>query len=202
MTSKHDQTAEPVERNVARASAPGLLHRPIPRAVWLPFAIFGAFVALLLALNAGVLHVYQEYFTEKLPAVRVPWKALSASMGEAEVRALFPDTNVRCIAQATDMGDRVCYMSVERVDGYAALTVAFFFQKGRLNLATVHVPWWAHGRAAGAMARDFGPHGRDWPGPMQLRRWDLQQGKLQMNETRSINPLSWSAIVWTPQGAR
>lgn len=80
--------------------------------------------------------------------------------------------------------------------------MAFFFRKGRLNLATVQVPWWAHGRAAGALARNFGPHQRGWSGPMRLRRWDLQQGMLQMNETRSINPLSWSAIVWTAQRAK
>jgi hypothetical protein len=200
--TRYDQTAEPVERNMPRAPAPGLLHQPIPRAVWLPLAIIGTIAALLLALNAGVLHIYQKHFTEKLPSVRMPWKSLSASMDETAVRGMFPGVNVRCMAQVTDMGDRVCYTSVERVDGYPALTVAFFFRKGRLNLATVHVPWWGHGRAADALVRDFGPHQRDWSGPMRLRRWDMQQGTLQMNESRSINPLSWSAIVWTAQGAK
>src|SRR5205085_6024790 len=124
-----------------------LRHQPIPRKVWLPLAIVAAIAALLLVLNVGVLHVYQKHFTETLPEVRMPWRALSASMDEAALRKLFPGTDVRCMAQATDMGDRVCYSAVASVNGSPALTAAFLLRKGRLNVATVHVPWWAHGAA-------------------------------------------------------
>lgn len=200
MTREQDTEIVEQQRRAPRANPPGVLNRPLPRWVTLPLAVAAVLAVLLLALNFPVLHVYQKYFTQDLPRTQVPWTQLSTAMDEAALRTAFPGLSLRCMAQPTAMGDRTCFAAVREVDGYAALTVALFLRAGRLHVATVQVPWWAHGRAAATLERQFGASvPASDGGSMRLRRWRLADGYLDMNARRSPNVLAWSAIVWTPR---
>jgi hypothetical protein len=196
-----EQDTEIVEqRRAPPAAAPGVLNRPLPRWVTVPLAVAAGLAVVLLALNFPVLHVYQRYFTQDLPRTQVPWTQLSAAMDEAALRAALPGLSLRCMAQPTAMGERTCFAAVREVDGYPALTVALFLRAGRLHVATVQVPWWAHGRAAATLERQFGASvPASDGGSTRLRRWRLASGYLDMNARRSLNVLAWSAIVWTPR---
>lgn len=182
---------------------PDGLNQPVPRWLWRLLAVLGAGFLLLLALNWNVLHVYRKYFLEKGPHVQMPWAGLSASMDEAAARSLLKGVPLYCIDDATGMGQRTCYAAVKQVDGYPALTVALFFRNGRLSLATVHVPWWAHRAAAETLSARLGASqlARARGSNEELRRWAVPGGVVDMNRDRSLNLLSWSAVVWTPRRA-
>ena len=198
---KNQITELVVERRRAPApAAPNVMNRPLPRSVTIPLLVLLAYAVLMGLINFPVLHVYQKHFRETLPKTSVPWQSLSPALDEPALRALFPGLPLRCMADGGTMGDRVCFAAVEEVDGYPALTIALFLRKGRLTLATVHVPWWGHGRAAEALAR-LGPSEPASGGTStRLRRYIVANGVVDMNERRSFNLLSWSAIVWTPRG--
>ena len=196
--TRHQDTELVAQGATVASAKPGILHRPLPRSVTIPVAIVLGLAALLLALNFPVLHVYQKHFSEDLPEVRMPWAALVPGMGEEALRSQFPGVKLRCFAEPTAMGDRVCFAAVKKVDGYPALTLALFLRAGRLTVATVHVPWWGHSRAAEALQRQFGPGKPANAGAsMALHRWQLPAGFIDMNQRRSLNVLAWSAVVWT-----
>lgn len=196
------QETERVERAEPRTPPrAGALHRPLPKWVTVPLAVVLALGVLLLVLNHDVLHVYRKHLLEDLPEARMPWNALSAGMNEAALHARFSGLALRCYPEPTDMGDRVCHAALRRVDGYPALTVALFLRRDRLTLATVHVPWWGHGRAMEALETAFGPgKAASDGGGTALRRWEIPGGRVDMNtRRRSLNPFAWSAVVWTPR---
>lgn len=199
--ARHQDTELVDDSPRAPPRTPGVLQRPLPRGVWIPLVLLLVGSALLLAVNMPVLHVYEKHFSEKLPAVKMPWNALTAGMDEASVRAQLAGVTLRCVADASGVGERVCYAAVSEVDGYSALTLALFLRGGRLALATVHVPWWAHGKAADVLHATLGASQRASAGTfMPLRRWNVAGGYVDMNQRRSLlNPLAWSAIVWTPR---
>jgi hypothetical protein len=195
------QTTELVaeKRRVAPPPPAGVLNRPLPRWILFPLLLLLAYAGLLMLMNFSTLHIYQKYFGETLPRTSVPWQALSSALDESALRAQFPAVPLRCMADDSHIGDRVCYAAVRDVDGFPALTLALFLQKGRLTLATVHVPWWGHGRAAEQLARNLGTSELASGGPgTMLRRWTVPSGFVDMNARRSWNVLDWSAIVWTP----
>lgn len=196
--TRHQDT-ERVGKPTRTAPPPaGALSRPLPRFVTIPLLVLTVCAVLLLALNFPVLHVYQKHFTQDLPDAHVPWTQFTPAMDEAALRAAFPKLSLRCMAEPTNMGDRVCFAAVRRVDGYPALTLALFLKKGRLTVAAVHVPWWGHGRAAQALQREFGDSTKARDGASTaLRRWRVPGGFVDMNTRRSLNPLAWSAVVWT-----
>jgi hypothetical protein len=196
--TRHQDT-ERVPKPARKAPAPGsALTRPLPKFVTIPLLVLTVLAVVLLALNFPVLHVYQKHFTQDLPDAHVPWTQLTPGMDEAALRAAFPKLSLRCMAEPTHMGERVCFAAVRRVDGYPALTLALFLKKGRLSVAAVHVPWWGHGRALQALQREFGPGTTASDGASTaLRRWRVPGGLVDMNTRRSLNPLAWSAVVWT-----
>jgi hypothetical protein len=197
---RHQTTELLAEKRRAAPPTTGVLNRPLPRPVTIPLLLVSAYAVLMMLINFPSLHVYQKYFGETLPRTSVPWQALSSAMDEPALRAQFAGLPLRCLADASHLGDRVCYAAVQEVDGHPALTLALFLRKGRLTLATVHVPWWAHGRAADALALRLGASRPASGGPLTaLRRWTVPGGVVDMNERRSFNLLGWSAIVWTPR---
>lgn len=200
----HHQTTEAADQGPSAGRVEsGLLRKPIARSVTIPLALVFAVALLLLFLHRGELHVYQKHLSEPLPETTVPWGALSPQMDEAALRGRFPGLPLRCVNEATPMGERVCYAALRRADSYPALTLALFLRKGRLSLATVHVPWWAHGRAVETLQRQLGDSGKARAGgSVALRRWKVTGGFVDMNERRSLDPLAWSAIVWTPEGTQ
>lgn len=158
--------------------------------------------ALTLAFNWQTLHIYRKYFTQPQPDAIVPWQKLSAEMDEAAALASMPGLPWRCVRDETRMGQRTCYTSARRINGHAAMTVAMFFNNGRLRVVTVHVPWWAHREATLALVRDHGKsmgRGRAAGSDESLLGWRMAGGDLAINRQRSLNPLQWSALVWAPR---
>ena len=163
----------------------------------------------VLMLNRDRLHVYQIYFTEKLPEVNMQFQTLSAEMDEAALRQHFQGVALDCFNQPRQfngLGDRVCYAYIGRADGQAALTLAMFSNNGRLSHALVQIPWWAHGGMVSRMVAQYGKANRDGRiggylgGPVV--RWNLPKGHLTINRDRQINPLGWSVILWTASGVQ
>lgn len=200
--NKRQQVTEIEESSVRSAgrTTRSALNQPLP--TWLVrtlMVVFGVLVVLGIS-GFGKYHIYQKYFRESIPAAELSFDALDASLTEADILARFARQPMRCTFQDVvangGMGDRVCFTALNTANGHPALTAGFFFVKGKLNLALLHVPWWAHGRAMEATQRKFGPGAI---APDGLRAWKLTHGKLEMNQRRSLNPLSWSALVWTKQ---
>jgi hypothetical protein len=64
----------------------------------------------------------------------------------------------------------------------------------------VHVPWWRHGSWLTSLKRNYGTSqkaGMVGDSRGAVLRWKLDNGSLEFNERRSINPLTWSSLFWT-----
>lgn len=203
MTSKQPQRVVLSEASVVeqRATQP-IWNRPLPR--WANYLlIFLAVVAVLIVLpNIRALHVYEKYFRGNEPQAQIRFEALSPAWDEAAAQAHFKGLPMRCLNESqSPLGNRVCFASLSKANGNPALTLALFFKAGRLNVAVLQVPWWAHGRVRASIITRWGqpvPSGTDGTG-WSIGRWDLPNGRLEMNNTRFLSPLSWSAIMWSPK---
>lgn len=191
----------PPQHSPGQVSDANWLTRPLPRWAQALVALMACVPVLLVLVNWNRLHIYQRYFFERSAPVSLPWDPLSPLMSEADVNTLV-GRPLTCMPDPTSMGSRTCYTPVHKVNDHPAHTIAFFFDRGQLNTAMVQVPSWAHQEARNMLIARHGGGGpaRDGRG-VDLMRWNLAQGKVDMNSHRSwLNPLDWSAIVWTPPG--
>lgn len=164
-------------------------------------------IGLVLVLSHDRLHVYRGFLNETSPQITMRYEQLSVDMDEAAVRRHFAGVTLDCFGQpkaANGLGDRVCYAPIDGVDGNAALTLALFFNKGRLSVAVVHVPWWRH---LGMKRRLLARYGEPGSGGVTdkgdpVLRWKLPNGDLDFARDRDINPLNWSGVVWIGREAR
>lgn len=177
------------------------MDREIPRWMVITMLTVVGLLAIMMFISRDCLHVYQTYFRERSPEITTHFNALSVEMDEAAVRQHFSGVALNCIPESgSDLGDRVCYSSISKADGQAALTLAIFSKKGKLTHAIVQIPWWAHRtwlqslktrhgqfRYAGVVGGGGGP----------VLRWELPGGYLEMNRDRGYNPLTWSVLIWT-----
>jgi hypothetical protein len=182
-------------------TAGSMFRRQLPKSwSWALLGVtgFGAIVALG---SVPRMHVYLKYWGGPSPSIAMPWQALSADMDEKALLAAAP-LPLKCIEQSkasNGLGGRVCYGSLDAVDGAPALGVAFFLDEGRLAHAVVQVPWWAHHRAARqAIARLGMPEAiQDRPAKgNRLMQWRLANGLVEINRDPGWNPLQWGAIYW------
>jgi hypothetical protein len=179
-----------------------LASRALPRS-W-TFTVLGviAIGAASLVVNLPRIHVYLKYWGAASPRIANPFAALSGDMDEKALRAALPELSLRCIAEAkavNGLGDRVCYSSVDRIDGAPALTVAFFLDSGRLAHAVVQVPWWGHHAAARSLVTRFGMPEAIQDTPVRgsrLVQWRLASGLVEINRDPGWDPLGWSALYW------
>lgn len=167
-------------------------------------ALLLGLVAMLLLTSLSRHHVYVTHLTEKLPEISMRYEQLSGEMDEAALTGHFQETPLTCLNDPgvpKSLGDRVCYLSVDKVDGFPALTMVLFLRGGKLASAVVHVPWWRHGTA---QSRLKDTHGSGvalsrmafFQGP--LLQWKLPRGEIYMNRDREVHPLAWSAVWWQP----
>ena len=186
-------------RQPPEAGATAVWNKPLPR--WANYLLFlVAVLAVLIVLpNFRALHVYEKYFRGNAPEVQLKFEALSAEMDEAAARVHFKGLPLQCMAEnQSPLGNRVCYAALSKANGNPALTMALFFKGGRLNVALLQVPWWAHGRVRDSIVSQWGapaPSGSDGGG-WSVGRWQLPNGSLEMNNTRYLSPLTWSTIMW------
>ena len=168
---------------------------------WLKYIV--GFVVLLgmvlAALNFSRLRMYQTYFGETSPEVSMRYELMSPRMDEAAVRRHFEGIALNCVAENSDMGERVCYAAIDMADGVPAIGLAMFFKKGRLSHSLVQVPWWRHLRQKQRLMALYGqPQLQQQPGETALLAWRMPDGLLVFNQDRTsdLNPLSWSVVMW------
>lgn len=183
------------------------MSKDLPKWVQIAIVLVIAMVALLVFSSQDRIHVYGTYLREKSPEITTNFLALSDEMDEIMIRKHFEGVPLTCIGQgpgSDSLGDRVCYASIDKADGDAALTLAAFFRKGRLARVIVQTPWWVHKSWATRLTTQFGApvHAglvSRFGGP--VLRWTLLNGHVDSNRDRSINPLNWNVIVWTSRNA-
>lgn len=161
-------------------------------------------VAVVLgALNFHRIPTYRAWLNEKSPEVSMRYAQLSGQMDEAALRKHFEGVALQCYNepdQAGRVAERICWTGLDKADGGAALTMAAFFNKGRLASVVLHVPWWVHGTWRDRLVAQYGKANRAGfvsalGGP--VLRWTLPNGTLEYNRDRSLNPLEWSAVFWS-----
>jgi hypothetical protein len=177
-------------------------NRPLPRWANYLLILLAVLAALIVVPNIRALHVYEKYFRGNEPEAQIRFEALSPDWDEAAAQRHFTGLPMRCLSESNSpLGNRVCFASISKANGNPALTLALFFKAGRLNVAVLQVPWWAHGRVRNSIIRQWGapaPSGTDGTG-WSIGRWELPNGRLEMNNSRFLNPLSWSAVMWGPK---
>lgn len=163
-------------------------------------------VGLMVFFARDRLHVYEYYLREKLPRISTDFAALSADMDEAALRKHYASVPLRCVAQGPiddSLGERVCYESIERADGDAALALAAFFHNGKLVRVMVQTPWWVHASWIQRLTTQYGSAVRAVGGSTMgapSLRWTMPNGHVEINRDRSWNLLKWNVILWTPSG--
>ncbi|MDZ7919679.1 hypothetical protein [Rhodoferax sp.] len=176
------------------------MDKEMPR--WILVALAIAFAALgLMLLDAREdLHMYTTYFREKSPDVSLRIGELSSQMDEAALRQHFEGVPLNCVAETSTLGDRLCYSNIDSADRRAALALLAFLNKGRLAHVVVHVPWWKHGAWLRSLKLKYGASQNagvvgDERGA--VLRWNMDNGYLEMNQSRAFNPLTLSTLFWT-----
>lgn len=171
---------------------------------WIKWAIVVVLCAAVVLgiFNFSRLPTYRAYLSEKSPEVSMRYAQLSGQMDEVALRKHFEGIALNCYNELDQPGrvaEKICYTSIAKADGDAALTMAAFFNKGRLVSTVVHVPWWVHGTWRDRLVAQYGKANRagivsPMGGP--VLRWTLPNGTLEYNRDRSLNPLEWSAVFW------
>jgi len=176
------------------------MNRDLPKWLQVTLLVLVALLALMMFTQRDKLHVYSAYFRETSPEVQLRLAELSPLMDEAAVRKHFSNVQMSCVVQAGDLGDRVCYGSIDRADGLSAMTLALFFKNGKLVRSIVQFPWWSHKSWLRSLKSRYGTPGHGGSmggGGGPVLRWKTENGTLEMNRDRSLNPLAWSVMLWT-----
>ncbi|MES2999173.1 MAG: hypothetical protein V4787_00655 [Pseudomonadota bacterium] len=179
--------------------------RSLPRSWNIAVALLVAVFAALVFTHAGVSHVYLKYFGAKSPRIAVDYAGLSNDMDEKAALAHFAPLALRCMDEPKEinrLGDRVCHAALDAADEVPALTLALFFDSGKLAHATIHVPWWAHHRLAKTLVEKLGAPEALNLAPVagnRLIQWRVKGGVVVFNRDPGWDPLDWSAVYWQPQ---
>lgn len=181
------------------------MNQELPKWLQVTLVIVLVALGLMMFLQRDRLHVYSRYMREKSPEINMRFAELSHDMDEAAVRKHYEGAGLQCASEGGSLGDRVCYASIDRADGMAAMTLATFFVKGKLVRALVQMPWWSHGTWQKALKAQYGLYQyAGTVGAMQgpVLRWTIPNGSLETNRNRGINPLSPSVVIWTASEAK
>ena len=153
------------------------------------------------------LREYRLYFTQSRPGTVLSYEEMSQEWSEEEVKAKLPSVEFRCYDNGPGeyLDDRSCFGDVSSHNGVAALSLAFYFAKGKLNHMTVQVPWWRAGALENLMLSAYGRPAVVQDEPVQdvrLVGWKLRSGGgVFTNRDMPLNPLSWNMVLWSSQRA-
>ena len=110
------------------------MNKDLPKWVQAAIVLVIAAVALLVFSSQDRIHVYGTYLRERSPHITTNLPALSVETDETMLRKHFEGVPLTCIGQCPGndaLGERVCYASIDKADGDAALTMAAFFSQGQ-----------------------------------------------------------------------
>jgi hypothetical protein len=149
---------------------------------------------------------YWLFLTEDRPAVEFGFEELSDSWTEADLRRRFPGLKVTCDRSFDRyLDDRTCFIDVSAHNHVPAMFVSFFFASGKLNRASVNVPWWHHSEGYKSLELTFGKPSASQDhasAGVRLHGWRLQGGAaLYYNRDRPRNPLEWNSMFWNSAAA-
>lgn len=154
--------------------------------------------------NIGV-----RFLEETIPNITV-WNALdinfnniTSDLNEEKVIQKFQDVKLKCMREGTDMGDRVCWAYIRKVNGIPAKLAAFFFVENRIFQIKIDVKGEEHTMLLNKFKEDYGQWElmTDKPGVYgsPLIAWFLPTGVLTVSETVPANVDS--QILWVSNGA-
>ncbi|MDB5964600.1 MAG: hypothetical protein JWQ72_1100 [Polaromonas sp.] len=167
-------------------------------------AVLLAATALLFFFNREKWPDYRDYLDGGNPAIDMRYDRLTTATDEKAARKHFPTVFLRCSDESSvaHLGSRVCYSDLTGADGLPAMNVLLLFAKGKLTHTMLRVPWWHHGAWRERLVSQYGKAHRSTTfsaleGPMV--QWDLPGGaRINFHRDRSLNPLQWSGIFFTP----
>ena len=157
-------------------------------------------------LQAKNIKEYQLYLTEDRPGLTLSFDELSEEWSEADLKARFHNVRVDCHQGSPNpsMGERTCFIDIQRLNGHAAMMAAFHFKGGQLNTASFNTPWWSHAPSRDALEQQYGsPTGSQnfFYSGVRLEGGQLKNGSAVFyNRERPINPLGYNSVFW--QSAR
>jgi hypothetical protein len=163
-------------------------------------------LAGLLWRHAGDLDGYRRYWLGQLPAASVRFNELSATTDEAALQKHLAGVPLRCISEPRErntFGDRACSAGTSRLDDTPVLTLAAFFDQGRLVAIKADVPWWAHHTALRQLVAQFGaPEAIDPPAQARpVVQWRTRSGRVALEKTPGFDPLQPVTLQWRADAA-
>lgn len=167
------------------------------------FVCSAALMLLLSSVYPENFSDYRSYLTENRPALDFRFDELSEHWTEADVRQRFPSARFECGAVPPEMnlGDWGCRAEISKHNSVGAMSVSFFFREGRLDCASLNIPWWHHKKAVRSILTFYGrPAGfqRQPSAGVRLVGWHLENGSaLFFNRDRELNPVAWSTLFWS-----
>ncbi|MBC7699525.1 hypothetical protein [Aquabacterium sp.] len=160
----------------------------------------------LYLLQAKNIKEYQLYLSEDRPGLTLSFDELSEEWSETDLKARFHDVRVDCHQGSPNpgMGERTCFIDINRLNGNAAMMAAFHFKDGKLNSASFNAPWWSHAPSLRHLEQQHGaPLGSQnlFHSGVRLIGWHLNNGSAVFyNRERPANLLGYNSIFW--QSAR
>lgn len=164
--------------------------------------LLATMLAVFTLLSPGRLKEYQLYLSESRPAIQLDYTALSQDWDEAALKTALSPHQVVCgdSTPSPDMADRSCYIDIDGLNGHPAMLAAFHFKHGRLDSASVNIPWWSHQPALAQLRGQFGlPDAAqtEFIADVRLLGWQLPDGSAVFyNRDRPFDFTRFNGIYW------
>lgn len=89
-------------------------------------------------------------------SMNLDFAALRPELSEAAVSSMFPDLELDCGHEASNLGDRSCYTALRTFNGLKGWFVVFFFEDGQLDSVKLDVPPDSHEGLITQIVRQYG----------------------------------------------
>lgn len=166
-------------------------------------------LAVGLWITIGRPNIGIRFLEEAMPNLTV-WNTLdinfnniTSDMNEEKVIQKFQDVKLKCMREGTDMGDRVCWAYIRKVNGIPTKLAAFFFVDNKIFQIKIDIKGEEHTMLLNQFKEDYGQWElmTDKQGVYgsPLIAWFLPTGVLTVSETVPVGVDS--QILWVSNGA-
>jgi hypothetical protein len=145
---------------------------------------------------------YELYFKEQRPIMQLDFRSLSQDWTESELKTQFASYKINCYASnpGNTLGQRTCTTDLQGFNGHSAMLGVFYFRDGKLDAASVNVPWWAHAGPLESLAQMYGPPTSKqfaFYAGIRLLGWQLSDGSAVFyNRERPFNLMDPNKLLW------
>lgn len=151
-----------------------------------------------------------RFFEETIPNITV-WNTLdinfnniTSDTNEEKVIQKFHDVKLKCMREGTDMGDRVCWAYIRKVNRIPAKLAAFFFVENKIFQIKIDVKGEEHRGLLNQLKDDYGQWelmtNQTGPYGSPIVAWFLPTGLLSVSEAAPPAGVD-SQILWVSNGA-